>query len=129
METGPAPLLVVDDEEMNRDMLARRLQRRGYIVETAADGQQALDIVEQRPIDLVLLDIMMPVMDGMQVLSTLRQRYSMRELPVIMATAKDESRSIVEALNLGANDYVSKPFEAEELLAKMSTYLGIEFCA
>ena len=124
METGLAPLLVVDDEEMNRDLLARRLQRRGYEVETAADGQQALGMIEQRPFDLVLLDIMMPVMDGMQVLSTLRQRYSMRELPVIMVTATDEPRSVVEALNMGANDYVTKPPEFSVLMARVQTQLS-----
>ena len=124
MRTGSVPLLVVDDEEMNRDILARRLQGRGYEVETAADGWQALDMVEGRIFDLVLLDIMMPGIDGMQVLAALRQKYSMRKLPVIMATAKDDVQTVVEALNLGANDYVTKPIEFDVLMARVQTQLS-----
>ena len=124
METDSGPLLVVDDEEMNRDMLIRRLQRRGYVVEAAAGGQQALDMVAVGRFDLILLDIMMPDMDGMEVLGHLRQRYAMRELPVIMATAKDDSHSVVDALNAGANDYVTKPVDFPVLMARVQMQLS-----
>jgi signal transduction histidine kinase len=124
METDSGPLLVVDDEEMNRDMLARRLQRRGYVVETATGGQQALDMVAVGQFDLILLDIMMPGMDGMETLGHLRQRYAMRELPVIMATAKDDSHSVVDALNAGANDYVTKPIDFPVLIARVEMQLS-----
>ena len=124
METGPGPLLVVDDEEMNRDLLSRRLERRGYAVEVATDGQQALDMVAERSFDLILLDIMMPGMDGMEVLGVLRQRYSALELPVIMATAKDDSHSVIDALNMGANDYVIKPIDFPVLMARLQAQLA-----
>jgi len=124
MGKDSGPLLVVDDEEMNRDMLARRLQRRGYIVETATGGQQALDMVAVGRFDLILLDIMMPGMDGMEVLGHLRKQYSMRELPVIMTTAKDDSHSVVDALDAGANDYVTKPIDFPVLMARIEMQLS-----
>lgn len=124
METGPDPLLVVDDGEMNRNILSRRLERRGYAVEVAADGQQALDMIAEHPFDLVLLDIMMPGMDGMEVLGILRQRYSALELPVIMATARDDSHSVIDALNMGANDYVTKPIDFPVLMARLQAQLA-----
>jgi len=124
VETGPGPLLVVDDEEMNRDMLSRRLERRGYAVVVAADGRQALDRVAERCPDLVLLDIMMSGMDGMEVLGILRQSYSALEMPVIMATARDQSASVVEALNAGANDYVTKPIDFPVLMARIQAQLA-----
>ena len=117
-------LLVVDDEEMNRDMLSRRLERRGHRVAVAASGRQALDMIADQAFDLVLLDIMMPGMDGMEVLDILREGHSALELPVIMATAKDESASIVEALNKGANDYVTKPIDFPVLTARLQAQLA-----
>ena len=101
MDTVQGTILVVDDNEMNRDMLARRLARRGYTVAVAEDGQQALQMIEAQPFDLVLLDIMMPGISGLEVLKRLRQRYSVADLPIIMATAKDQSEDIVAALKLG----------------------------
>jgi class 3 adenylate cyclase len=121
-----ATLLVVDDNEMNRDMLSRRLKSRGYTVLTAEDGQQALALVASRPFDLILLDIMMPVMSGIDVLKVLRQTHSLTELPVIMATAKDQGEDIVEALTLGANDYVTKPLDFPVVLARTETQLSLK---
>jgi len=103
-EENGGRLLVVDDNEMNRDMLSRRLQRKGYSVEMADGGAAALQAVESDTFDLILLDIMMPDIDGMEVLTRLRKTHSQTDLPIIMATAKDESSDIVEALKLGAND-------------------------
>jgi class 3 adenylate cyclase len=119
-------LLVVDDNEINRDVLSRRLVQRGYRVAVAADGRQALEMLTTQPFDLVLLDIMMPGMTGFDVLKILRQRHSAAELPVIMATASDQSRDIVEALTLGANDYVTKPLDFPVVLARIQTQLSLK---
>ena len=116
-------LLVVDDNEDNLRMLSLRLTRRGYRVETASGGRQALGLIEKSKFDLVLLDIMMPEMDGYEVLETLRKTHTITNLPVIMATAKDESEDIVRALKLGANDYVTKPIDFPVLLARVQTQL------
>ena len=120
---GPAALLVVDDEDLNRDMLSRRLRRRGYRVSTASSGPQALELAAAQPFDLVLLDIMMPVMDGNEVLRHLRETKSALELPVIMTTARDDPASLVESLSLGANDYVTKPIDFAVLVARVDAQL------
>lgn len=116
-------LLVVDDNEMNRDMLSRRLQRRGYDVMTASGGQQALELVEQGDYDLILLDIMMPDVSGWDVLERIRKDRSRLELPVIMATAKDQSEDVIRALMNGANDYVTKPLDLDIVLARVGTHV------
>ena len=126
MTMSQGSLLVVDDDAMNRDMLSRRLARHGYTVAVAEGGEQALKMIEGQMFDLVLLDIMMPGVSGLQVLEILRQRYSMADLPVIMATAKDESSDIVEALKLGANDYVTKPLDFPVVLARVETQLALK---
>src|SRR4051812_17173866 len=111
MSAEPGRLLVVDDDALNRDMLLRRLERKGYQVIASPDGRSALELVEQRPFDLVLLDVMMPGLSGLEVLGILRQKHAATVLPVIMVTARDQSEDIVEALQLGANDYVTKPLD------------------
>ena len=126
MEPAQGSLLVVDDNDMNRDMLARRLARRGYTVAVAADGQQALQMLEAQQFDLILLDIMMPGISGLDVLKILRERYSVADLPVIMATAKDQSEDIVTALQLGANDYITKPLDFPVVLARTQTQLALK---
>ncbi len=119
-------LLVVDDNEMNRDMLSRRLARRGHRVVTAEDGRTALALIEQQPFDVVLLDIMMPGIDGLEVLKTVRQTHPAAELPVIMATARDESADITGALAAGANDYVTKPLDFQVVLARVQTQVSLK---
>src|SRR5438105_5049543 len=121
MSNSEFSLLVVDDEEMNRDMLSRRLQRLGYQVSVAGDGEQALDLIKSQPFDVVLLDVMMPGMDGLEVLTNIRETHSLVELPVIMATARDQSGDVVAALQLGANDYVTKPINFPIILARIQT--------
>ncbi|MEM7482357.1 MAG: protein kinase [Acidobacteriota bacterium] len=116
-------LLVVDDEEMNRDLLSRRLERKGYRVAVAKGGQEALDAVAAQDIDLILLDIMMPGIDGIEVLKRLRQSHSQTQLPIIMATAKGDSEDVVQALELGANDYVVKPLDFPIVLARVQAQL------
>ncbi|MCK5480196.1 MAG: SpoIIE family protein phosphatase [Gammaproteobacteria bacterium] len=117
-------VLVVDDNEMNRDMLARRLARIGLQVEVADGGDSGLEKILTGEFDLVLLDIMMPDIDGIEVLKRAREFYSQAELPIIMATAKDESKDIVEALKLGANDYVTKPLDFPVVRARVENALG-----
>lgn len=119
-------LLVVDDNEMNRDMLSRRLSRRKHTVLTAENGQEALDLIEKESFDVILLDIMMPGISGIEVLKTLRQSYTASDLPIIMATAKSESEDIVEALKLGANDYVTKPLNFPVVAARVNTQLSLK---
>src|SRR5580698_1565623 len=110
--SGLGRLLVVDDDANNRATLARRLTQKGYTVEVAGDGPQALGKIPQGRYDLVLLDQMMPGMSGIEVLRRLRMTYSQNELPVIMVTGVDEGQKVAEALGLGANDYVVKPVDA-----------------
>jgi adenylate cyclase len=124
--TDHGSLLVVDDQEINRDVMSRRLRQRGYCVAVAADGRQALQMLTSQPFDLVLLDIMMPGMSGFEVLTILRERYPTAELPVIMATASDQSSDIVAALTLGANDYVTKPLDFPVVLARIRTQLSLK---
>jgi phosphoserine phosphatase RsbU/P len=119
-------LLVVDDDEANRDMLSRRLERKGFAVAVAEDGSRAIELVRERPFDLVLLDVLMPGLSGLEVLRELRRSHPATELPVIMATALSESGDIVEALRLGANDYVSKPLDFPVVLARIQAQLSLK---
>jgi sigma-B regulation protein RsbU (phosphoserine phosphatase) len=116
-------VLVVDDNEMNRDMLSRRLQRQGHQVEIATQGREALAMIETRKFDLVLLDIMMPEMNGYEVLEFLKADHNLRHLPVIMITAVDEIESVVRCIELGADDYLPKPFNPVLLKARINASL------
>ncbi len=118
-------LLVVDDNEMNRDMLSRRLSRLGHTVVTAENGQKTLGLIEQQSFDVILLDIMMTGISGIEVLKIIRQSYSASELPVIMVTAKGDSEDVVKALKLGANDYVIKPLDFPVVLTRVQTQLEV----
>jgi len=117
-------LLIVDDEESNRDMLSRRLQRQGFEVWLAESGPQALASIDMRMPEIVLLDMRMPGMNGTEVLQALRKRFSTTDLPVIVVTAECESASVVEALQLGANDYITKPVDMPVALARIRTHLS-----
>src|SRR5579871_2820066 len=117
-------LLVVDDEALNRDMLSRRLRHHGFRVEVAASGAAALQAVEEIHPDLVLLDIMMPGMTGVEALQELRKRHSADQLPVIMVTALQDSERVVEALDLGANDYITKPVDFPVAVARIKAQLA-----
>jgi len=118
-----ATILVVDDLPANRDLMVRRLERSGFNVLAAASGPEALELVRRGSIDLVLLDIMMPGMTGIDVLRTLRATRSTASLPVVMVTAKTDSEDVVEALSLGANDYVTKPVDYPVALARIHAHL------
>src|SRR5437016_4479811 len=117
-------LLIVDDNEMNRDMLARRLARKGYEIAVTHSAHDLLERVKLDGTDLVLLDIEMPEVSGLDALKTLREAYSAIELPIIMVTAKNQSEDIVRALDLGANDYLTKPIDFPVALARIGTQLS-----
>src|SRR5437762_7667287 len=120
----PSRLLIVDDNEMNRDMLARRLTRKGYVIGLASSAKELLERVQRDAVDLVLLDIEMPNISGLDALKTLREHYSPAQLPIIMVTAKTQSDDIVAALELGANDYLTKPIDFPVALARIGTQLS-----
>ena len=124
MNSRPSRLLIVDDNEMNRDMLARRLARKGYVIGLAESAKELLPRVKEDGIDLVLLDIEMPEVTGLDALHSLREAYSTIELPIIMVTAKNQSDDIVKALEMGANDYLTKPIDFPVALARISTQLS-----
>ena len=117
-------LLIVDDISDNRTILTRRFQRRGFDVVEAECGLTAIELIDKESFDLVLLDVMMPGMDGIETLKRIRSRNSASELPVIMVTAKSESTNIVDALELGANDYVTKPVDFAVALARVNTQIS-----
>ncbi len=119
-------ILVVDDVEDNRDLLARRLRRRGFDVLMCADGYSALDTLERESVDLILLDIMMPGLSGVDVLDVIRCQKGPDELPIIMVTALDEASQMVTALDRGANDYITKPIDYEVLMARVRAQLAVK---
>jgi adenylate cyclase len=120
-ETGN--LLVVDDNAANREMLSRRLARVGHRVQVVANGPDALALLRQQPIDLVLLDVLMPEMSGYEVLQRLTADEALREIPVVMISALDEMDSVVRCIELGAEDYLPKPFDPVLLRARIGASL------
>jgi diguanylate cyclase (GGDEF)-like protein len=117
-------LLIVDDISDNRNILMRRFERRGFDVVEAESGLEAIELIEKGSFDLVLLDVMMPGIDGIETLKRIRSRRSASALPVIMVTAKSESGNIVDALEQGANDYVTKPVDFAVALARVNTQIS-----
>jgi DNA-binding response OmpR family regulator len=115
-------VLVVDDEPMMREVLARYLERDGFVVQTAADGHQALASLEAAAPSLVLLDLMLPGVDGLEVLSWMRAG-PLRATPVILVTAKGDETDRIVGLELGADDYVTKPFSPKEVVARVRAVL------
>jgi two-component system sensor histidine kinase/response regulator len=119
----PGLLLVVDDEASNRDVLSRRLKRQGHDVRIASDGKEGLELARQSAFDLVLLDIMMPDMDGYEVLGRLKADPRLRHIPVIMISALSEVQSVVRCIEAGAEDYLAKPFNPTLLKARIDACL------
>jgi signal transduction histidine kinase len=116
-------ILVVDDNAANRDTLARRLQRQGYVVVAAASGRQALEILRADTCDLVLLDIMMPEMDGYEVLQRIKGDPRLQAIPVVMISALSELDSVARCIEMGADDYLTKPFNPILLKARVGACL------
>ena len=117
-------ILIVDDEPFNVDYLEQELEDLGYRTTSAANGQQALDLVQDNPPDMILLDIMMPVMDGFEVLTRLKASESLRDIPVVVISAMSDLDSVVKGIELGADDYLPKPFEPTLLEARL--HAGLE---
>jgi DNA-binding response OmpR family regulator len=115
-----AKILVVDDEKLYRHLLQINLETEGYEVITASNGEEGVDMVSKKHPDLVILDVMMPKLDGFSALERIRQ---FSEVPVIMLTGKNEEPDRVKGLNSGADDYVAKPFSATELIARVRSVL------
>lgn len=120
LATNSVSVLVVDDEEPLRNLLQISLQRQGYHVSVARNGREALEVVSSRKIDLVLLDIMMPEMDGFTACTELRKR---SDIPIVMLTALNRPDDIVHGFNLGADDYITKPFTFREVEVRLQAIL------
>jgi CheY-like chemotaxis protein len=127
-DTPQGLLLIVDDLEANRDVLSRRLRRRGYLVANAENGQQALKMMQINAFDLVLLDIMMPEMDGYEVLHRLKSDQALSHIPVIMISASNELDAAVRCIEMGAEDCLPKPFNPTLLKARIGACL-VKKCA
>ena len=117
-------ILIVDDQEANRTLLARRLGKQGYKVSLAENGLQAIERLRSRPFDLMLLDILMPEMDGREVLRRVKADPELRHIPVLMLSALDELGAVVQCIELGAEDYLPKPFPAAILQARVQACLA-----
>ena len=119
-----AKILLVEDNEMNRDMLSRRLERRGYEVVIAVDGQQGVDLAQSSAPDLILMDMSLPVIDGWEATRQLKAMDRMKGVPIIALTAHAMSGDREKALDAGCNDYDTKPIELPRLLGKIEALLG-----
>jgi DNA-binding response OmpR family regulator len=116
----PEKILIVEDEPALKETLAYNLNRQGYITETASDGQAAIDVARRISPDLVILDIMLPILDGFEVCRILRQE---ARFPILILTARDEEIDRVIGLEMGADDYLTKPFSMRELMARVKALL------
>ncbi|MFN8066731.1 MAG: EAL domain-containing protein [Vicinamibacterales bacterium] len=118
------PILIVDDEAVNRELLVRRLTRSGYQTVAVESGAAALSYLDTHQVSTVMLDVQMPGLSGLEVLQAIRRRWSDAQLPVLMVTAKGEAEDIVNALELGASDYITKPIDYRVALARLKTQLS-----
>src|SRR5215468_5513867 len=119
-------ILVVDDTPANIQTVAAILKGRGYQLSVATNGKQALEVLEKIQPDLILLDVMMPELDGFETCQRIKSAEAWRDIPVIFLTAKTDTADIVKGFEIGAVDYVGKPFNAHELLARVNTHLTID---
>ncbi|KXK11430.1 MAG: response regulator receiver modulated serine phosphatase [Chloroflexi bacterium OLB14] len=119
----PARLLIVDDNKINRMILSRTLEQQNHIVETATDGKEGLEKIRTGSFDLVLLDIEMPEMNGFEVLEACLKDVELRQIPIIMTSAMDELDAVVKCVELGAEDYLTKPVNPILLRARVNASL------
>lgn len=119
-------ILVVDDNQENLKVISNYLKEKGYKIALALDGISTLEILAENRIDLILLDIMMPGMDGFEVLEKLKQKPETKEIPVIFLTARTDTDDIIKGFQLGAVDYITKPFKREELYARVTNQVQIK---
>jgi len=123
----PSRILVIEDEPANIQTLSTLLKERGHQINIATNGRQGLEVLERIRPDLILLDIMMPEMDGFETCRRIKASTAWREIPIIFLTAKTDTADIVRGFELGAVDYVAKPFNAHELLARVNTHLTLDY--
>lgn len=126
MENNKSSILIVDDTPKNLQVLGNTLKLQNYKVEFAINGLKALEWIEKQAFDLVLLDVMMPEMDGYEVCKKIRENDKYKNLPIIFLTAKTDSESIVNGFKIGAQDYITKPFNTAELLVRVETQLELK---
>jgi CheY-like chemotaxis protein len=119
-----AKVLIVDDEPFNIDVLQQELEELDYQVITASNGKEALEQIKKHQPDLILLDLMMPVLDGFAVLLEVKADAVLRDIPVIIVSAEHDSKSVVKGIKQGADDYITKPIDAEHLKSKLKDHLG-----
>lgn len=120
----PPTILVADDEEDLRELVAYRLTRSGYQVIAARDGEEALRLAGERAPDLMVLDVMMPRLDGYELTRRVRAEDSLRAIPVILLTARSQEADVDRGFEVGADDYLKKPFNPDELVARVRAVLG-----
>ena len=124
-ENGHTPtILVADDEEDLRELVAYRLTRSGYEVIAAVDGQEAWQLARERVPDLMVLDVMMPRLDGYELTRRVRAEEALRSVPVILLTARSQESDVSRGFEVGADDYLKKPFSPDELVARVRAVLG-----
>lgn len=119
-------ILIVDDNKENLKVISNFLKDKGYQIALALDGSSALEIAKSNKIDLILLDVMMPEMDGFEVCIKLKQKKETIDIPVIFLTAKTETEDIVKGFELGGVDYITKPFKKEELFARVNNHIQLK---
>ncbi len=121
----PKTILVVDDEVVTTDLAKTFLERHGFIVVLAHDGEQALEMAEKEEPDLILLDVMLPKKDGFEVCKTLKSQAKFKDTPILMFTAKGLSKDVEMGQEAGADEYIIKPFSGKALVATIRKHLGI----
>jgi CheY-like chemotaxis protein len=119
-----ATVLIVDDEPFNIEVLEQAMEESEYQVLTASNGKEAWEKIQSEEPDLILLDLMMPVMDGFQVLAKIKEDSMLRNIPVIIVSAENDSKSVVKGIKQGAEDYLTKPIDPAQFLKKVKEFLG-----
>ena len=126
MNNADFKILIVDDTPKNIQVAAGFLQDEGYVLSFATSGTEALKMLKATPFDLVLLDVVMPEMDGYTTCRKIKEEEALRDIPIIFLTVKDDSESIIEGFEAGGVDYITKPFNPYELLARVKTHLALK---
>ena len=124
MTEGKKSILLVEDEESVRQMVSRMLEKSGYAISEAVDGLDGLRKVDAQRPDLIIADVMMPNLDGLTLTKALKTNRETKGIPIIFLTAKGDTRSMIEGINVGAKFYLTKPFQMDDLLAKVGKVLG-----
>lgn len=120
----PSRILIVEDDANIEHLVSFKLKNSGFTVFTAKDGQKALDFLSSNSVDLIITDMMMPVMDGKELILQLKKQPKTASIPTIMLTSRTLEKEIVEAFSLGVDDYIKKPFSPQELVARIKTVLA-----